>query len=242
MKKNFVFVVFTMLTILSMGCSKMVRMEPAVPDAAVDQKRDFSHEKLIAITFDDGPHKQHTPELLNILKDEGVKATFFVLGSKVRDYPDIVKRMWCEGHQVGNHSYSHKQLTRLSPMQLQDEIVATNEAITKLTGRKATLMRPPYGSYNDVVKAWVDLPIILWSVDPRDWRYRNADTVYDYVISRAKDGDIILLHDLYPSTIQAAARIIRKLKQNGFVFVTVDQLMNAKKILPQKGKVYCQIR
>ena len=185
----------------------------------------LKEKKLIALTFDDGPHPQNTPKLLNILKKEDVRATFFVLGSMAKDSPGILQRAAAEGHQIASHTYSHKNLTKLSADKLKHEIDDTDAVIASIVGYAPSAMRPPYGSYNKTVSAAAHTPLILWSIDPWDWKYRNAEKVSKAVISKAADGDIILLHDLYASTVEAARIIIPALKAKGFTFVTVDELL-----------------
>ncbi|MDR1465499.1 MAG: polysaccharide deacetylase family protein [Oscillospiraceae bacterium] len=184
-----------------------------------------SEQKLIALTFDDGPDPSLTPGLLDFLKEEQVIVTFFVLGKRVDEYPDIVRRAAAEGHQVGSHTYHHLDLTSLSDAKRKNEIEDTASLLEHVLGYRPTTMRPPYGARNDKVRAAAGTPLILWSVDPEDWKYRNADTVYNNVLKYTADGDIILLHDIHPTSIQAAKKIIPKLKADGYTFVTVDQLL-----------------
>jgi peptidoglycan/xylan/chitin deacetylase (PgdA/CDA1 family) len=197
--------------------------------------------KLVALTFDDGPHKTLTPRLLDILKQEDVKATFFVLGSRVEYYPDVVKRAADEGHQIGNHTYNHKNLSNLSESDLLNEIRDSAAAIERIIGSGPLALRPPYGAYNDMVKQDAGAPLILWSVDPQDWKYKNADTVYRNATDGVKDGDIILLHDIHKTSVDAVENIIEKLKADGFTFVTVDELIRTRS-QAVSGKVYTSLR
>jgi len=181
--------------------------------------------KLIALTFDDGPHPEFTPPLLDILRGEGIRATFFVLGCNVEETPEILLRAAAEGHQIGNHTFHHKNLTTLGPERRRAEINSGAALIESLSGRRPSLMRPPYGEYNRTMQDEADAPLVLWSVDPWDWSIRDTDEIYRHVMERAQDGDIILLHDCYPETVAAAEKLIPALKAQGFVFVTVDQLL-----------------
>lgn len=199
------------------------------------------NEKLVAITFDDGPHKTLTPALLDILKNEDVKATFYVLGSRVEYYPDILKRAAEEGHQIGSHTYNHKNLPTLSEIDRNAEIVEASNIIEQVIGKKPSTMRPPYGSINESMKVNSDTPLILWSVDPLDWKHRNADIVYENVVNAVSDGDIILLHDIHATSVEAVSRIIPKLKAEGYTFVTVDQLILLRSEIVN-GNVYTAIR
>jgi len=181
--------------------------------------------KLIALTFDDGPHPEYTPLLLDVLRDQDVRATFFVLGCNAEDAPETLRRTAAEGHQVGNHTYHHKDLTKLGPERRRAEINSGAALIESLTGRRPTVMRPPYGEYNRTVQDEADTPLVFWSIDPADWSVRNADKVFQHVMERAQDGDILLLHDWYAETIEAAEKLIPALKAQGFTFITVDQLL-----------------
>ena len=185
-------------------------------------------QKLIALTFDDGPHGTQTPRLLDFLREQDVRVTFFVLGCTAEFYPDIPRRAASEGHQVASHTYNHKNLAKLGPEKLADEIERTAVLLGNLTGARPTAMRPPYGEQNAAVQAAAGTPLILWSVDPKDWSTRDADTTYSRIMNNTRDGSIILLHDFYPETIEAAKRIIPALKAQGYTFVTVDQLIAAR--------------
>lgn len=182
------------------------------------------YENMIAITFDDGPGP-YTEELLDGLKEQGVKATFFVLGGRIEGNEDIIKRMQDEGHLIGNHTYSHVQLSTVNPQAACDEVRRTNDAVEAVTGVRPQYIRPPYGSYNAELECQIDMTEVLWSLDPRDWDTTNVDEIVNTVVKNAKDGDIILLHDIYSSSVAAALRIVEELKAKGFVFVTVDEIL-----------------
>ena len=161
----------------------------------------------IAITFDDGPNPELTPRLLDMLKERGIKATFFVVGKNVEEYPGIVARMAQEGHEVANHSWSHPTLTKLGVESFRKQIENTNQAIAKATGKRPVLMRPPYGatnvSLNKRLNEQFGLKVILWSVDPLDWKYRNSNRVYTSIIQNTRPGSIILAHDIHATTVAA---------------------------------------
>lgn len=193
--------------------------------------------KLLAITFDDGPGP-YTARLLDGLKERNAKATFFVLGSRVSGYRDIVARQYSEGHQVASHSWNHPQLTKLGGTQLAAQLNDTADAIRSVTGQETFYLRPPYGSYNATVKAYSGAPIILWSVDPLDWKYRNAETVKNNIVSHAKDGDIILVHDIHSTSVDGALAAIDILQAQGYEFVTVQELLRRRGITPEIGGVY----
>ena len=181
--------------------------------------------KKIAITFDDGPHPKYTLKLLDGLKKRNVKATFFVIGENVSNNPDVIKRMAEDGHLIGNHTYSHVQLTCISEEKAITEINKTSELITTYAGVSPKYIRPPYGMYSDALKRETNLTPVLWTVDPRDWSVLNTDSVVKHVLKRAKSGDIILLHDIFDTSVEAAFQIIDALKAEGYEFVTVDEFI-----------------
>jgi peptidoglycan-N-acetylglucosamine deacetylase len=178
----------------------------------------------IALTFDDGPHGTHTITILNILKQYNVKATFFMLGIQVSRFPAVAKLVVAAGHEVGNHSWNHEDLRTLSANQLRNNLNRTNQLIKDVTGATPKLMRPPYGALNNTVRANTDMRIIMWNVDPQDWKYRNAQTVYQHVRARARDGSVILLHDIFGSSAEATEYIVRYLVENDFKLMTISQL------------------
>lgn len=184
------------------------------------------NRKKIAITFEDGPHPLYTPLILDTLKSRSQKATFYVLGSRASDYDDLVLRMAQEDHLIGNHSWSHPQLTRLSERALHDQIIMTQDVITQITGKTPTTYRPPYGIYNIDVIYSANMPTILWSIDPMDLKYKDADFISNYVLDHAFDGAIVMLHDTNPYTTQALSSIIDGLVNNGYDLVTVEEILN----------------
>ncbi len=193
---------------------------------------------MVALTFDDGPRRSTTTQLLDGLAQRKVPATFFVVGSRVKGNEALLQRMAREGHQIGVHTYSHTQLTGLSSAQVACEIQQGRQALTQALGPGDYWLRPPFGLVNSCVKACADSPIILWSVDPEDWKDKNTARIVDHVVSTAKDGDIILLHDMYPSSVQAALEIVDRLGERGFCFVTVEQLMACQEIAPEAGVIF----
>lgn len=183
----------------------------------------------IAITFDDGPHPEYTPKLLDELKKRGLKATFFLVGQCVAEYPDIVKRMVAEGHEVANHSWSHPALTKLGAEGVRKQMENTNDAIRKACGVTPVVMRPPYGATSAILnKRFAEdygMKVILWSVDPLDWKYRNANKVYTSIVQNTKPGGIILAHDIHATTVAAMPETFDTLLAKGFKFVTVSELI-----------------
>jgi len=194
---------------------------PAAPPAA------NSGNKVIALTFDDGPGP-YTAQLLDILDQHGAKATFFLIGSKVSAQADVLRRMHARGHQLGNHSWSHPELPKLPVDQIAGEIDRTNDAIKQATGITPAILRPPYGAVNGAVLEQLRLrgmSSILWSVDTRDWADRNSEIVCSRAAGEPPPGAIILMHDIHQTSVGAAPCILSALKQQGYSFVTIQGLI-----------------
>jgi peptidoglycan/xylan/chitin deacetylase (PgdA/CDA1 family) len=181
--------------------------------------------RQVAITFDDGPNPDYTPELLEGLKKRGVKATFFVLGEEVERYPKILQEIYEEGHLIGIHSYQHVNFTEIGDTATLEQITRTQEVICAVTGEYAGYIRPPYGCWRKELDAKVPLIEVLWDVDPMDWATNDADTVVQRIETHVEEGSIILLHDASASTVQAALRTIDLLQGQGYEFVTVEELL-----------------
>lgn len=182
-------------------------------------------DKRIALTFDDGPSRKNTAVLLDALKERNVKATFFVLGLNVVKYPDLVKRMVDEGHEVGNHTYSHKNLFQLDDDEIKEEIDITNNLIKDITGSNPKIFRPSYGNYNENIKNIANMEVVNWTIDSLDWRLKNTKKIYNRVIYKLKGNDIVLLHDIYKTSVNAAIKIIDKLQAEGYEFVTISEIL-----------------
>ncbi len=195
---------------------------------------DSSKQPCIALTFDDGP-SIYTDKLLDILKENDAKATFFVLGKSAKIQKKTILRMKNEGHQIGNHSWDHKDLKRVSIAELEHQIYDTNEVIRDITSEAPHIIRPPYGSFNQNVKDVSKMPIILWNLDPLDWKDRNADIVAERM-KKAKANGIVLAHDIHKTTIDAIPEFIKWAKQKGIHLVTIDELFGDSKL--ENGKTY----
>lgn len=182
-------------------------------------------ERTVALTFDDGPHEKWTPALLDGLKERGVKATFFLMGENIAGKEEIVRRMAEEGHLIGNHSYRHVQLTKAGTEEVCQAIEQTGEIIEGLIGEKPQYVRPPYGDWNEELECRTDLTTVLWDVDSLDWKSRNRDRVVQKVCREVEDGDIVLMHDIFQSSEEAALDIVDRLSAEGWRFVTVDELV-----------------
>lgn len=184
-----------------------------------------TEKKRIALTFDDGPHPIYTPQMLELLKEEQVPATFFLLGENVELYGDVVKEIAKEGHLIGNHTYHHVQITSLSLEEACKEIQETSDLIEELTGTGTEYVRPPFGTWNKELEERLDLIPVMWSIDTKDWTTQNVDWIVQEAVKHAEDHDIILMHDSYQSTVDAVKRVIEQLEAEGFEFVTVDEII-----------------
>ena len=193
--------------------------------AAVPATADMEDSKKIALTFDDGPHPYYTEQLLDGLKERDVKATFFVLGKHVEEYPELVQRMSEEGHLIGNHTYSHMQLSQGNSEAFKEELVRTSELIENLTGQEVQYVRPPYGTWNKKFEKELNMFPVLWNIDPLDWSSSNVSNIVQKVKAKAKENAIILMHDEYKTTVTASLQIVDELKEEGYEFVTVEELL-----------------
>lgn len=197
-----------------------------------------STDKLVCFTFDDGPYAPVTNKILDVLEKYNGRATFFVVGDRAATYSDEIERASKMGCEIGTHTYSHVNLNTLSVPEMQEEIRKSCDAISKYSGKKVKVLRPPEGAANETVKANVNMPMVLWSVDSRDWDYRNADKDYQTVMDNVFDGSIVLMHDLYPATADAVARIIPELAKQGYKFVTFSELMKIRGVDVEPGEKY----
>jgi len=187
-------------------------------------------QPVIALTFDDGPSAVLTPRLLDILKQRNIKVTFFVLGQLVQQHPEILQRAIAEGHEVGNHSWDHKPLNKMAEGGLRHEVADTSSEITKATGKPVTLFRPPYGATNARLNRALEkeygMKVILWSVDPLDWKRPGPQVVSQRILKGTQSGSIILSHDIHPGTIEAMPSTLDALLAKGYKFVTVSELLS----------------
>ena len=203
-----------------------------------DGKYDETKQRpMIALTFDDGPG-EYTEELINCLVENNAKATFFMLGQNVEAYPEIAKKLSDAGMELGNHSYSHPDLVTIGADAAAQQVSNTDAALKAATGFEAPVMRPPGGSFNDSVKAAIDHPLIIWSIDTRDWATKSEDQTYQVVMDNAQDGSVVLMHDIHEWSVKAAIRMIPDLIAKGFKLVTVSELAEAKGKTLQSGNAY----
>lgn len=196
-------------------------------------------DKLVALTFDDGPNKTYTKQLLDGLKETDAKVTFFMVGNAVSSNLSLVKRAYDEGHEIANHSYSHPSLSSLSYSGVQSQITSTSSALNKACGSGTSyIVRPPYGSANSTVLSAIGAPAILWSVDTNDWKVKNSTKVYNSIVNNASDGAIILCHDIHSTTIPGALSAIKTLEARGYEFVTVSELFRRRGVSMYNGQKY----
>ena len=198
------------LCLLLTGCVALPVTAPAEP-------------MYLALTFDDGP-SSFTNRLLDCLEKNNAKATFFMTGTEIASFPDEVKRMKKLGCELGNHTYDHTELTTLSFDEISSEVDKVNEQLINLTGEGASVVRPPYGSVNDTVKSAINLPLILWSIDTLDWKTLNAESTVEEVMNNVTDGSVILMHDIFSTSVDAAEILIPQLIEKGYQLVTVHEL------------------
>lgn len=194
--------------------------------------------KYVALTFDDGPKADTTERLLDGLLERGAAATFFVVGEQVRGSEALLKRMAAEGHQIGNHTYSHVRLSKAERDTVVEEIHKTEVTLRAVVGERTFWLRPPYGAIDAQRAALVRTPMIYWSVDPQDWKLLDKEKVVRAVVDTVAPGDIILLHDFYPTSVDAALEIIDQLQGEGYTFVTVEELFRIQGVEPQAGVLY----
>ena len=188
------------------------------------------------MTFDDGPSEKLTPELLDLLAQHHIHATFFVIGENVVRHPEILQRALREGHEIGSHSWSHPAFAKMADTKVRAELQKTDDAIKEAIGQRPTLLRPPYGSITARQKQWINeefgYRIILWDVDPLDWKRPGPDVVASRILKQTRPGSIILSHDIHPGTIKAMPETFTQLEAKGFKFVTVSELLKLQTAIP----------
>lgn len=223
------------LFLLSVGGTIQTRILSAVSQGHIPKEykeeemqetmKQENEKKMVALTFDDGPSEIYTPILLEGLKKRGVKAAFFLIGESAKKNPGLVQQMVKDGHVVGNHTYTHVQLNGMSVENAMKEITDANEVLENITGRQVVYIRPPFGAFDEELDEKCDMIQVLWDVDPLDWKCQNCDTVVKRVVENVEENDIILLHDIYSTSVEAAFHIIDILQQQGYEFITLDELL-----------------
>ena len=220
---------FIQIDLLGKGTDKELKKSLYVP-RKIDKTK-----KLIAFTFDDGPLKGNTERVLAALEKNDARATFFMLGQNANYYPETVKKVLESGNEVSSHTWNHTYLPKLSAAQVREQEDKTANAIYKACGSKPVSVRPPYGAINENVKKGIDTPLILWSVDTLDWKTKNTDATVKTILKHAKDGDIVLMHDIHKPTVAAVEKVLPILKKKGYEVCTVSELLEAKGVKAGKG-------
>ncbi len=218
-----------------------VRIAPFAKHLRVTE-RVLDGKKLVALTFDDGPSPNTTPRLLDILQEKDVPATFFSLGNMARTNPDIIKRAKKEGHEIGSHTLSHQNLIRIPATVVQADINEAKDIIKSITGKLPEYTRPPYGNINDIVRAAVGTPMILWSVDTEDWKTKTTESIVSIAMSEVHDGAIILMHDIYPTSVDAVPTLVDTLREEGYEFATISEITKIRGVKLENGQAYYNFR
>lgn len=212
-----------------------------MPDFYNQNRLQFAPDgKFISLTFDDGPHPIVTPAILDALKELNIKATFFLVGYCIDNNKDVAIRMFDEGHELANHTYSHKDLRKLSPSDMATQIDLVNAQIFDITGEQPKLFRPPYGFMDDNLSntlKYRNMGLALWSVDPLDWKFRNKDSIKNHILSNTKNGSVILMHDIYTTTLEATLELAKELQSEGYEFLTMTELLSLEGSI-EPGKRY----
>lgn len=241
-----VVIILATLDLLNLTISKTTDTHGVIKVAPMSHhvriKRDITGKKLVALTFDDGPSSTTTPRLLDILYEKDVKATFFMLGSAMSANPDMARRAEKENHVVASHTMYHQNLIHLSAEAVKNDISEATSVFKDILGRNPAFVRPPYGNINNNVRSNVGAPMILWSVDTLDWQNKNVDSILAITKEQVHDGAIILMHDIYDTTVDAVPVVIDELRKEGYEFVTVPELAKIRGIDLQPGIAYYNFR
>ncbi len=217
--------------------AEVVEEQPAATGRVIDPAR-----PMVALTYDDGPQTDAGNRIMDTLAQYGAKATFFLVGDRCASRAAEVQRMAAEGHEIGNHTYQHKYLQKLGAEQIRYQIDQGSAAIAAAGGVTPTLVRLPGGNVNSTVRANVNYPMIQWSIDTRDWEHRNAQKTINEVLSKVRDGDIVLMHELYGATATATETIVPELVARGYQLVTVSEMAQAKGVQLEPGQLYYSFR
>lgn len=230
-KQRLLFVCLVLMVML--GCAGGEQTVPSDASAELTEET-----RYIALTFDDGPRRTTTGKLLDGLRERGANATFFLVGEQIEANRDLVEQMKEEGHQVGNHTWSHVQLQGAEEETVSREIKQTDDLLREVLGEGTYWLRPPYGKLDEEQKKQISVPMVQWSVDSRDWESKNTEKIVRTVLAQAKPNSIILMHDIYPTSVEAALKIVDALQAEGYWFVTVEELLCLNGIEPQAGVLY----
>lgn len=213
-----------------------------IPNTQNRNLKEFSNKKLIAFTFDDGPSYIGTNKLLENLDKYNARVTFFVLGNRVNNYKDTLKKAYDMGNLIGSHTYSHSNLLKLDNYEVMNEIRKTNDAIRNIVNSETIYLRPPYGNINANIREISNMYTILWNLDTEDWKYKDANRIANYIVENAHDGAIVLLHDLYETSVDGALLAMERLQSEGYAFVTIEEMAMLKNVQLDKTKNYFSIK
>lgn len=205
-------------------------------------ERSIEGKMVVALTFDDGPSAATTPRLLDILTEKDIPATFFMLGNMAKNNPDIVRRAERERHEVASHTMYHQNLVHISPSAVQADIDEVNSVFQSILGHTTSLTRPPYGNVDDTVRSITGTPLILWSVDTLDWKNKNTESIVSTAMSEIHDGAIILMHDIYPTSVDAIPTLVDAVRAAGYEFATVSELATKRGLNLSAGASYYNFR
>lgn len=235
--------VMAILDLLDLTISKSTDLSNSFPTSPMSKhvkatERTLKGKKLVALTFDDGPSSLTTPALLDVLAEKNTLATFFMIGVMAQNNPDLVKRIEREGHEVASHTMYHQNLVLLSDGAVQSDINEAKSVFSNIIKRTPRLTRPPYGNINNVVRTSVGTPLILWSVDPQDWQNKDVPTILAIIQNQVHDGAIILMHDIYSTSVDAVPVLIDTLREQGYEFATVSELAEARSVNLTPGEYY----
>ena len=234
--KEFLTLNLALLLLLTALVGSMVKS--AEDETLTASKQMSDKEKGVALTFDDGPDSEKTEALLDMLKENQVPATFFLIGAQIEGNEKLVKRMNDEGHQIGIHTWRHVDLSCLSEQEQREEIEKSKDMLVSLIGEKDFVVRPPFGQMNEALEAWIEYPMILWSIDTEDWTGKRVIDMTIETAGKVRDGDIILMHDISENSIEGAKAIIDELKRMGYTFLTIEELFLSKEIILENGATY----
>ena len=219
------FVIFLSIFFGLVGSNNKIKPAGFVQKSNTVADKEDNDEKKVALTFDDGPNADYTGKLLKGLKERGVCATFFLLGTEIEKYPELVKQIYEDGHLIGTHSYQHVNLCNLTDEAAVEQIVKTNTLLEEITGKVPLFIRPPFGCWKKDLDYETMMIEVLWDIDPKDWCTDNMQVIVNRVLKEVEDGDIILLHDASQSSVEAALQIVDQLQREGYLFVTVEELV-----------------
>ena len=205
--------------------TEMLKKTAGKAEEETFQEGQEENRPLAGVAVDDGPSAEYTPRLLDGLKERNIKASFFLLGRNIPGNEEIVERMQEEGHLIGNHTYNHVQLSAISEAEAREEILKTNNIIYEITGNYPQYMRPPFGSWKKNLELCVEMIPVFWNIDTMDWKSQDVSSILNIVFAEAEDGAIILMHDEYETSVEAALQIADHLMKEGYEFVTADRLI-----------------